>query len=446
MFLLGAGGVGLAGSVALSPATAAPARAARPTTPACDHHQHLLSPMAAAREWEPKPGGPVEPPAEIAALVAARQKAWNDPKALEPLFTEDAALLDPDEHSWIRGRKDVAEYIGGRFARPYRFTAMAVSVEGGGALLAGYYTRGEGAAAKHIGAVQLSLVKGADGAWRIAAESPAFPGPGNMEPIDAAKLVALLDEIWIDRAVVLSLAYWYGSPLHAAVADELAKVRAENDWTAEQCARFPGRLTAFCSVNPLKEYALEEIGRCAKSGRFRGLKLHFGNSRVDAKSPDHIARLKQVMAAANAYRLGVVAHLWTSEGYGAPEAQSFLDNLLPAAPDVAVQIAHMAGGGPGWTDPALEVFADAVARGDPRTRNLYFDVATVADLQKWDDLKLLAQRIRQIGLKRILYGSDAAFGGRSTPRVEWGNFRGTVPLSDAEFKVIAANVAPYLRT
>jgi predicted TIM-barrel fold metal-dependent hydrolase len=322
---------------------------------------------------------------------------------------------------------------------------MAFSVEGAGAHLAGYFTRGEGAEAKHFGAVQLSLAKGADGAWRIAAESPAFPGPGSMTAIDAAKLIALLDEIGIRRAVVLSLAYWYGSPLHPQVADELAKVQAENDWTAAQCAQFPGRLTAFCSVNPLKDYALDEIERCARSGGFKGLKLHFGNSQVDAKSAEHIAKLKAVFAACNARRLAIVAHLWTSEGYGAPEAQSFLDNMLPAAPNVTVQIAHMAGGGPGWTDPALEVFANAIAKGDPRTRNLYFDVATVADLQRWEELKLLAQRIRQIGPKRILYGSDAAFGGRNTPRTEWGTFRGMVPLSDAEFKVIASNVAPYLK-
>ena len=105
----------------------------------------------------------------------------------------------------------------------------------------------------------------------------------------------------------------------------------------------------------------------------------------------------------------------------------------------------MAGGGPGWTDPALAVYAEAIAAGDPRTKNLYFDVATVADGQTGEDERLLARRIRQIGLHRILYGSDAAFGGKNTPREEWGIFRGMVPLTDEELKTIAGNVAPYLR-
>ena len=75
-------------------------------------------------------------------------------------------------------------------------------------------------------------------------------------------------------------------------------------------------------------------------------------------------------------------------------------------------------------DEALAVLAAAVERGDPRAGKLYFDVATVADLQKHDQLEHLAKRIRQIGPQRILYGSDAAFGGRSTPDREWGTSAG----------------------
>ena len=39
-------------------------------------------------------------------------------------------------------------------------------------------------------------------------------------------------------------------------------VKAENDWTAQQVAQYPDRLRAFCSVNPLKPYALDEVARC----------------------------------------------------------------------------------------------------------------------------------------------------------------------------------------
>ena len=43
-------------------------------------------------------------------------------------------------------------------------------------------------------------------------------------------------------------------------------------------------MRGFCSVNPLKDYAIEELARCAKDPQLQlhiGLKLHFGNSDVD---------------------------------------------------------------------------------------------------------------------------------------------------------------------
>ena len=57
----------------------------------------------------------------------------------------------------------------------------------------------------------------------------------------------------------------------------------------------------------------------------------------------------------------------------------------------------------------------------------------------------MAQRMRQVGLDRIYYGSDGAFDGHPDPKASWEAFRKNIPLTDAEFARIAANVAPYLR-
>src|SRR5829696_6212053 len=54
---------------------------------------------------------------------------------------------------------------------------------------------------------------------------------GAQKPITARDVIALLDSAGIRRAVVLSVAYIYGSPKRN-VEDEYAKVRAENDWNA----------------------------------------------------------------------------------------------------------------------------------------------------------------------------------------------------------------------
>lgn len=279
------------------------------------------------------------------------------------------------------------------------------------------------------------------------------PGPDALREIPAAELVALLDEAGIRRAALMSTAYMYGRPSRV-VEDEYAKVKAENDWTAAQAARYPDRLRAFCGFNPLKDYALAELARCAAHPQLRtGIKMHFGNSDVQLDKPEHLARLQQVFRAANRHRMAIAVHLRASisleRPYGAAQARVFLEQLMPEAADTMVQVAHFAGTGPGYEDPpsneVMRVLADAAARKDPNTRNLYFDVASIAtpDISP-AHAREMVERIRQVGVDKVLYGSDAATPGNMRPRAAWAAFL-ALPLTEAERKRIAGNLAPYFR-
>src|SRR5215510_15133533 len=280
----------------------------------------------------------------------------------------------------------------------------------------------------------------------LVSGKPDSPG------ISARDLVALLDAAGIQRALVLSMGYTWGKASRAPVENEYEHVKAENDWTAQQVAQYPDRLRAFCSFNPLKSYALEELERCSKNPQLHyGLKLHFGNSDVDLDNPTDVAKVKKVFEAANGYHMPIVVHLHTSidnrRKYGADEARVFLNELLAAVPDVQVQIAHLAGSG-GYdsaTDSALGVFTDAIARHDPRMKNVWFDATTVVRPgMSADDLQQITARIRQLGVERVLYGSDAATNPLAYPKAGWEAFQ-RLPLTEAEFTVIANNVAPYMR-
>jgi predicted TIM-barrel fold metal-dependent hydrolase len=277
-------------------------------------------------------------------------------------------------------------------------------------------------------------------------------GPSSgLVALDADQLVTLLDAAGIKRAVLLSIAYMAGSPARK-VDDEYVKVRRENDWTAAQAARHPGRLIAFCSFNPLKDYALAELERCARTpGLDHGIKLHIGNSDVQLDDPAHVARLRQVFAAANAHGMAIVVHLRANIGkkrpYGAAQARIFLDQVMPAAPDVVVQVAHFAGSGPGYDDPpaqaAMAVLADAVENHDPHANNLWFDAASIVDRDiRPETAAVVVKFIRQVGVGRVLYGTDSAQGANLRPRESWAAFQ-QLPLSPAELAHIAANVPPY---
>ena len=185
-----------------------------------------------------------------------------------------------------------------------------------------------------------------------------------------------------------------------------------------------------CTETQSREtYALEEIARCSTNPHLRnGLKLHFGNSDVDVDNAQQLAQLRRVFRAANANHMTIAVHMHANvdhhRPYGAREARVFLEQLLPEAPDVAVQIAHLAGSGAfdDATNAALAVFAEAIERGDPWVRRVWFDACGIVIPGRWETkADLIAKRMRQIGVNRILCGSDPG-----------------------EFRTIERNVAPWV--
>ena len=275
---------------------------------------------------------------------------------------------------------------------------------------------------------------------------------GQPKPFLARDLIAEMDAARIRQAVVLSIAYQFGNPNRPPVQDEYALVKAENDWTADQVRQYPGRLLAFCGVDPLRDYALAEIDRCSHNPYLSaGLKLHFGNSDVDLDNSEQVRRLREVFRAADNHHMAIVVHMHANVNhdrpYGKREAQIFLTQVLPAAPHSVVQVAHLAGSG-GYDDPAtdetLSVFLQAIARHDLRVSHLYFDISGVAGLGDWKNKKqLIARRIREAGVHRILFGSDGSWTG-FTPLRAIAAFR-DLPLTPAEFHVIDTNTPPYMR-
>ena len=417
--------------------------------PIGNYHGHLVS-EASAKLLVLPPQPSVDLPPEIDRVIREWERATKsaDARAFAALFTEDGLMSQPN--GWIRGRDAIRSAAGDIPAADLRVRAHQFAAEDSVATVTGSLSDTSSSSVRDVARVTFTLRR-AIGGWLITsflrANRPA-PTPSSGAPFTAAQLIEQLDSARIQKALVLSVAYWFGSTLmpgaeRLPISDEYAKVRAENDWVASEAAKYPKRLFAFCSLHPLKSYAVEEIERCGKDAGIHGLKLHLANSSVDLRKPDDVQQLRRVFRAANEQRLPIVVHMRPRlRPYGKEDAEIFLREVLPEAPNVPIQIAHLVGWG-GYDDAADQagaVFSDEIAKNDPATKNLYFDITTIvfpgqpAELQQ-----RIAQRIRQLGVRRVVYGSDLG-----DPQRGWADVLRFIPLTQSEFAIIAGNETPYL--
>jgi hypothetical protein len=269
-----------------------------------------------------------------------------------------------------------------------------------------------------------------------------LPPPGARPASDA---IASLDGVGAKKGVVLSLAFYFGSPAASGQHYDVARMtRAENEYIAKQVATRPDRLVGFFSVDPLSANALDEVRYWARDGRLKGLKLHFANSDVHLLDPEQVKQVAAVVGLAGEKGLPMVIHLGTSADFSTAEAESFIRDILPRAGSAWVQIAHSAmfGGEDKVNLNGLNAFAAHIAHDDPATRHVMFDIseAITAKTTALDAAALVAV-MRKIGLSRFLPGSD--FDGR-TSKVADEEFRQILPLSQAEWRTVARNCAPWV--
>lgn len=427
--------------------------------PLVDYHMHLLGPYALPMP-DPLPLE-VKLPSELDRLLVERARLIGNVSTesdFKNIFTEDAQLLNAyiAPTDWMRDKHWFMRYLNlwSKTDR-FRFAPNHYAISGETGYIAG--TVVHEASKQHIWNFLIGVKKGADGLWRIAADSTTERKPPRYtKPLTADGLIKDLDEARIKRGVVLSVAYWLGSAGGAKstkrmtqAKDEATAVHGENDWTAQQVALYPDRLVLACGVNPLKDYAVPELERCAKTLKAKAMKLNFGDSGVSFENPEHLEKVAKFFKAANDNRIAIIVHLEPGRFYGPKEVELFLNRIASQAPDITIQIAHLAGNGPGITSPeALAAFSEARAANNPRTKNLYFDFAGLVNKDmSTKEAELMVSRMRQIGLDHILYASDSAPGGvGNPPTVEhWTLTRRKLPLTDDELKTIAENVAPYIR-
>lgn len=221
-------------------------------------------------------------------------------------------------------------------------------------------------------------------------------GPG-VPASTADDLVERLDEANVDRAVVLSLAYFTELPNEAAV-------QAENDFTAAEVARYPDRLIGFCGINALRPTDLAEIDRCIDELGMTGVKLHLESNDVDMNLPEHVAAVSAVFDKLEERGVPVLMHPPAESGTG--KATFALAGIIAEHPEVPLTMAHC---GHAIDRDQIEVWIAGMAQGLFNVDNMYVDTSACLDFYQdapAAQKELMVWRLRTWGLDRVLYGSD----------------------------------------
>ena len=201
----------------------------------------------------------------------------------------------------------------------------------------------------------------------------------------ADELIASMDKDGIDISVIAN----YGWTTHELCVET-------NDYILESIARYPQRLTGFCSIQPQSfEAALDEIERCAKGGA-KGI----GEMRPDIQLLDlgDEEVVKPFVEALRKYKLILLTHASEPVGHEYPGKGAVTPELLypfiTSYPDLTIVCAHWGGGLP---------FYALMPEVKQAMSNVFFDTAASPFLYT---PQVYSQVIQLVGADKILFGTD----------------------------------------
>lgn len=192
------------------------------------------------------------------------------------------------------------------------------------------------------------------------------------------------NSIGIQRVIVLSNSY-----SKMAYKDY---ARTQNSFVAREAKKNPTKIAGACAVNPLMDWALEEMRRCKHDG-LKVLKLHTMASGMDLKKSSDLTELKKVLHLAQELKYTVLIHGNFPKQARGNEAEVLL-KTLEEFPKIRFIIGHLMG----REFELLKNFTHP---------NFLVEVSVVPvwTKEKTDQEKLV-KTMREVGFKKFVFGSD----------------------------------------
>ncbi|RPJ63195.1 MAG: amidohydrolase [Dehalococcoidia bacterium] len=198
-------------------------------------------------------------------------------------------------------------------------------------------------------------------------------------------LINSMDEKGISKSVVLNIGW---------TSHDMCK--RTNDYILESIARYPERLTGFCSVQPAgKEEALAEIERCSSAGakgigELRPDLQGYGLDAEEIMAPLVNSMMKHDMVLL-LHASEPVGHAYAGKGSLTPE---IIYGFIARHPDLRIVLAHFGGG---------LAFYELMPEVSKVLNNTCYDTAAAPFLYT---PKIYKSLISIMGSGKILYGSD----------------------------------------
>lgn len=228
----------------------------------------------------------------------------------------------------------------------------------------------------------------------------------------------ILKNTAVKRIDLISMAHVYSSEEFGAFKNERELVEKENSYVAAARDKYPKKVRAFCSIDPLREYALEELERCRGALKMDGIKLHHNANQVYLTVPAHLEKVKKVFEFAANHKMPILMHFDNSHRrFGEPDIKLLTGSILNELGPVNLTIAHFgtSGGFSSRTRAFINAFiTELSANKNLEKHRILFDISAVAldkdseGVSKLTDeeFAVLGVYVRRLGLHRVKFATD----------------------------------------
>lgn len=255
----------------------------------------------------------------------------------------------------------------------------------------------------------------------------------------------ILKNTAVKRIDLISMAHVYSSEEFGGFKNERELVEKENGYVAAARNKHPKKIRPFCSVDPLRGYALEELERCRTKLRMDGVKLHHNANQVYLTVPAHLEKVRKVFEFAARHKMPLLLHFDNSHRrFGEPDVKLLVDSILNDLPPVSLRIAHFgtSGGFNARTKAAVDAFREQF-RNNPRLskHTITFDISAVALDKESEGVRRLTGAefeelgiyVRRLGFERIRFATDYPL---HTPAEYLEILRTRLKLTEGEVKLL----------